>query len=263
MPELPEVETIARGLRERIIGRELERIESYREGTIRSDRTQCSGTVERIDRRGKYILIRLSSETTITVHLGMTGKLVFADSLPKDNPHLRASIHFRDGSLVLFIDPRTFGYLFVGLTGSDINGVGNLGPEPLSKSFDRKHLRAIFSKRKAPVKNLLMNQQLIAGLGNIYACEALFHSGIHPERPAYSLTDAEIGKLVKAIRDVLNEALEKNGTSISDFRSVEDKTGEFQDFLRVYGKKSCKCGTGIQRIRQAGRSTYFCPKCQK
>ncbi len=260
MPELPEVETIARGLREKITGHRLIEIVSYREGTVTGE---GAGTIERIDRRGKYILMRLSGGKTIVAHLGMTGKLIVSDTLPTDNPHLRASFRFEDGIFLLFDDPRTFGFISICDTNSDIKGVCTLGPEPLSKSFDRKYLISILMKRKVPVKNLLMDQRLIAGLGNIYACEALFHSGIHPERPGNSLTDQEIFRLLKAIKKVLRQALDKNGTSISDFRSVEDKTGEFQDFLRVYSKKICTCGTPIQRIRQAGRSTYFCPKCQR
>ncbi len=264
MPELPEVETIVRGLRNTVVESNVVKLDEFRPGTVREFTSESvMGKIESVERRGKYILMHISTGAVIVVHLGMTGKLVFAGEFPADATHVRAAFHLGSGKLLLFIDPRTFGFVSIHGKRDTIGRISDLGVEPLSKSFDKIYLHGVLSSRKAPVKNLLMNQKFIAGIGNIYACEALHRSGIHPARPGNSLSEREIEHLTDSIRTILEEAIEKNGTSISDFRSVEDKTGEFQDFLRVYMKKKCHCGTPIERIKQAGRSSYFCPNCQK
>jgi formamidopyrimidine-DNA glycosylase len=267
MPELPEVETVVRGLRAVALGKSIVAVTELRPGTVVNhagaplDRTL--GRIEAIDRRGKYILARLSSDLHLVAHLRMTGKFIVADPPDQLSSHTRAYLDFADGTRLLFHDPRTFGTIKFYRAGQIDKAVAALGPEPLSNAFDGVYLKRAFAHRNGPIKTVLLNQSVVAGVGNIYACEALYRAGIRPAKPARKLSAPQCANLVAAIKDVLNESLALGGTSISDYRNVDDKTGAFQDFLQVYGKRICPKGHPLNRIRQAGRSTYYCPVCQK
>lgn len=265
MPELPEVETVVRGLREKVSGKEIAGISCFRAGTV-LDQRKTNGELGRIretGRRGKYILIQTTTDVVIVVHLRMTGKLIYDESGEDLSSHCRAQINFRDGSRLIFDDVRTFGKIKIYDKGDEKGELEKLGLEPLSEAFSPEYLLEQLRKRKAPVKNVLLDQRVIAGLGNIYAAEILHRAGISPLRGADTLKSEEAGRIVEEMREILSEAIKKNGTTISDYRSVEDKTGEFQEFLQVYGKKHCRCGHEILKIKQAGRSTYYCPACQR
>ena len=262
MPELPEVQTIVNGLNQKIPGKEIREIIELRPGTvIRRIQDQDLGIIVRISRRGKYIILQTSNQIKIVIHLRMTGKLIFEPVAEKLSKYARAEIVFTDQTRLIFNDIRTFGKIIIA---KEEDGIfPELGAEPLSDSFNTEYLKEKLSKRKAPVKNLLLDQQIIAGLGNIYASEILFRCRIDPRKAGNKLKMAQIRSIVEQTKTVLREAIEHNGTTISDYRSVEDKTGEFQNFLNVYGQKNCPCGAGISRIKQAGRSTFFCARCQK
>lgn len=264
MPELPEVETVVRGLRDLIVGREIEYIESFREGTVLDERIEEGeyGRVKGIRRRGKYILIDTDSGMTLMVHLRMTGKLVF-DQAVEDAGHCRAEVKFADGTNLVFDDVRTFGKIVLLESGAEERKLASLGAEPLESDFEAVYLTKKLAGKKTPIKNALLDQRIVAGLGNIYVAEILHRAGISPLRESSSITGVETILIINKTKEVLKEAVAKNGTTISDYRSVDDKTGEFQRFLRVYGKKYCACGSEIKRVKQAGRTTYYCPECQK
>jgi len=177
--------------------------------------------------------------------------------------HVRASITLDENGLVLFNDPRTFGKIWLCRTENIEYYLPELGLEPLADEFDRHYLGKQVKTRKAPIKNVLLDQKVVAGLGNIYVSEILFRARVRPDRPANSLSSNEIDRIVKETKQVLTEAIALNGTSISDFRRIDDKTGEFQNYLRIYQKDLCPSGHPVTRIRQAGRSSFFCPCCQR
>jgi len=185
----------------------------------------------------------------------------------KPNPtfpkHTRAYFEFADNSCLLFIDIRTFGKIQILSQAQLPEYFQKLGPEPFSSDFNPGYFLGKARTRNMPIKSLLLDQSFVAGLGNIYVCEALFRTRINPCLPAKQLTKKQITNLINEIRQILTEAIQANGTSISDYRRVDDKTGEFQNFLRVYQKTSCPCGKPVAKIKQAGRSTYYCPTCQK
>jgi len=216
-----------------------------------------------VRRRGKYILLDLSRRPSIAVHLGMSGSLLLSVA-PLDSPHLRAAFHFAGGGRLNFVDPRTFGTLFP-LAGEIPRGFRSLGAEPLSSSFTAAELEGLLSHRRAPVKALLLRQDLVAGIGNIYAGETLFRARISPFRAGGDLSRAEVRRLHRAMRAVLREAIGEMGTTLSDFRRPDGEPGKFANRLHVYGRagKPCpRCGTPVERATQHGRSTFFCPRCQ-
>ncbi len=264
MPELPEVQTIVNGLQSHIKEKQIRKINEYRKGTIVP---HCEinefGKVTSLDRRGKYIILHTSQAVKIIIHLGMTGKLIFKKRHEKSPSHCRAEIVFSDRSRIFFDDVRTFGKIHLFRVDDQVLSFKNMGVEPLSDSLNAEYLSKKLKHRKAPIKNMLMNQYIVAGLGNIYAMEILHRSHIDPRKESGVLSEKEIKEIVKQTKIVLNEAIVHNGTSISDYRSIEDQKGEFQNFLRVYHKEHCRCGTNIKKIKMAGRSTYFCPECQK
>ncbi len=264
MPELPEVETIARGLRDRVTGKEIAKIISHRSGTIIEKRSETGeyGRITGIRRRGKYLLIDTDRDITIMIHLRMTGKLIFEEN-KAGSQHCRAEIRFTDKTILIFDDVRTFGKIMVMDSGKDAEYLSFLGPEPLGADFNEKYLAAKIKGRKAPIKNILLDQRIVAGLGNIYVVEILHRAGISPLRESGQLKRKEISLIIEKTKEVLLEAIFCNGTTISDYRSVDDKSGEFQKYLRVYGKEKCVCGAEIEKIKQAGRTSYFCPNCQK
>ncbi len=264
MPELPEVQTIIKGLKEKVLGKEILKIQELRSGTIISNSSINSlGTINSISRRGKYILIQTSKDFKLVIHLRMTGKLIYETDLAKTSNHARAELVFNDNTKLIFNDVRTFGKIQILKINEEIEAFQKLGVEPLSDEFDARYLKNKLKNRIAPIKNILLDQRVIAGLGNIYVAEILFRSKIDPRVPGNRLKKKQLENIVSETKTVLQEAIKHNGTTISDYRSVEDKAGEFQNFLKVYRKEYCECGHQIKKIKQAGRSTYYCPVCQK
>ncbi len=266
MPELPEVETVVRGLRDCILHRKIERIESHYPSTVVDhtgiEKLPVLGEITDIYRRGKYILIDTASGFVLLIHLRMTGKLVFDGICGLEGTHIRASIHLLGGNKVIFDDIRTFGKIQIFRKEDSIPDIMKLGVEPLSYLFTAKYLKEHWGSRSAPVKSLMLQQDIIAGLGNIYACEILYRSKIHPLTSGRELTSKQFDNIVAETKQVLQEAIDMNGTSISDFRRVDEKSGEFQHFLRVYQKKECPEHHVLEKLKIAGRSTYYCPICQ-
>lgn len=264
MPELPEVQTIINDLKIELVDETIYAIVGHREGTIQfhlNKSMEDYGKIQSIDRRGKYIIIT-TTKCKILIHLRMTGKLLLTKNLQKTTPHNRAEILFNNKKLV-FDDIRSFGSICIFDKEQKTGKIESLGLEPFSDEFNPQKLKSIFSRRTAPIKNALINQKIIAGLGNIYACESLYKARISPLTPANALTDAQIDKLNSAIKEVLETAITHGGTTISDYRTPSDKKGKFQDMLSVYKKRQCPQGHEVKKIKQAGRSTYYCPACQK
>lgn len=273
MPELPEVETIRRGLAAVLPSRVICDVTVNYCGSIKtpdaqSFRTGLAGRmVTGTGRRGKYLFLHLDDGSTMVIHLRMTGRLVFSEvTLPADK-HTHIIFHFEDGSSLYFNDVRKFGTIWwmpdQRLT--EISGLSSLGPEPLSADFHFPYLNSEVEKRTIGIKSLLLNQTFIAGLGNIYADEILHRSCILPEHQSRSLSREERLALFQAIRDVLAEAIEWRGTTMNDYRDAAGISGSFQNKLRVYQRtnQECpRCGNMICRKVVAGRGTHFCPHCQ-
>lgn len=267
MPELPEVQTVLDGLSEVLKDRVLTGLECYYPGTVivdplLPDEAFPARVCETI-RRGKYMILHLDSGAGLIIHLRMTGKLVYEPDPREPHKHERARILLEGGDAVRFIDPRTFGKITLFTSANLSRFIPELGPEPLSKAFTAAYLSSVVENRKAPIKNLLLDQRIVAGLGNIYVCELLYRARVQPQREGCKVSAAEIRRIVKHTKDVLHEALEVGGTSISDYRRIDDKSGEFQHFLRVYQKLECPQGHPLGNIRLGGRSSFYCPVCQK
>jgi len=266
MPELPEVQTIVTGLNNKVLDKTIFSLVEHRKGTIENfsgNKKPKLGFISSIDRRGKYIIINTSNDYKLIVHLRMTGKLIYEESLDRMSSHERASIIFADESKLIFDDIRTFGKIQIYHKDDKVKSLDKLGVEPLLKGLTAEYLQDKFVRRKSPIKVLLLNQEILAGLGNIYVSEILYRAKILPVRLGSELSLGELKLIIKETREVLKQAIACNGTTISDYRSVEDKTGEFQNFLKVYGKKECECGNEITKVKLAGRSSFFCEKCQK
>ena len=266
MPELPEVETIRNELVHKLLNKELLSILEFRKGTVNWINVPANtllGTILSIDRRGKYLLIRTSCLLLIVVHLRMTGKLILQTDSVNKGPYTRAIFNLSDQAIIRFDDIRTFGRISVHREGEYPSCLQKLGVEPLSVELTADYLVKRFCFIKSSIYSSLLRQDIIAGLGNIYVCEILFRSAIAPSVPAKELSYERLLRLTHNIIKVINEAIIHNGTTISDYRRIDDKTGEFQNFLQVYQKKVCSCGTMIKRQKIAGRSAYFCPNCQK
>lgn len=258
MPELPEVETVVRSLAPILTDRVIISVEVTSPRVSRGPVAQaCGRRILRVRRYGKYILIELETGM-LTVHLGMTGRLLW-NAAP--GPHTHARIQLDSGA-VLFDDPRQFGR--IEWSRKTPGRLSRLGPEPLEVPFDEFRERLL--SRRGRVKSLLLNQQFLRGLGNIYADESLFRARIHPLSIAAQLSTRRARRLYDAIREVLAEAISKRGTSISDYVDAAGEQGAFQDYLRVYGRKGepcLRCGAKVRRIVVAQRGTYFCPRCQR
>ncbi|MGD0946811.1 MAG: bifunctional DNA-formamidopyrimidine glycosylase/DNA-(apurinic or apyrimidinic site) lyase [Candidatus Binatia bacterium] len=269
MPELPEVETVRRSLLP-IIGRRVEAVEviesRLRRRVAQNFALRLTGcTIEAIERRGKYLLFHLSAGEYLLAHLGMTGALLLqpVGTPPQRHDHVR--FRLSGGVQLTYNDPRRFGLLRAG-TLNELAELANVGPDPLAHDFSVDQLTALARGRKRPVKNLLMDQRALGGIGNIYASEILFRAGIRPSRPARRLTRRELSALLAATRAVLRSAIRHGGSSISDYRDSEGRTGYFQLRLRVYdraGQPCLGCGTPVRHTVHAGRSSFYCPKCQK
>jgi formamidopyrimidine-DNA glycosylase len=275
MPELPEVQTVVDELQQRLVGRcfaagahfDLARTAGYPAAEAFSERL-AGHYVSAVRRRGKYILIDLDNGELLVIHLRMTGNLHFAPSGTPAAPHLRARLPLADGEELRFADTRTFGRLYLGPP-DDLAAViplDRLGPEPLEDAFTVESLRARLAGRHGAIKPLLLDQQVIAGLGNIYVDEALFLAKIDPRRPADSLTDADLIALHEAIQRVLTGALANGGTSFRNYLSTWGRKGTNQEQLQVFrrqGEACPRCDTPLIRVVVGGRGTHLCPACQR
>ena len=275
MPELPEVETIRRQLAPHMEGRRLEELEvldprwcqpAHRDELADAVRGR---RIERVSRRGKYLLVGLEDEVTLVMHLRMTGNLlrVGEEEDTPDRPYVRARLVLDDGHRVLFPDPRRFGTGEVLLGDDAVEDYfgSRLGIEPLSPDFTADALRAMARDRRAPVKAFLLSQERVAGVGNIYADEALFRARLHPLRPVGTLRRGQIASLRDAVVESLEAGIDARGATIDDFRHADGARGSFQDRFLVHRREGApcpRCGSKIRKLRAAGRGTYVCPRCQ-
>lgn len=288
MPELPEVETVRRGLVEVMEGHTVAQA-TARRPDLRwplPDRFEARLTGARIDRlrrRSKYILADLSTNETLLMHLGMSGRIVVAHpggtgAQPgafhhvhgADTKHDHVIFDMEHGPRVAFNDPRRFGAMDIAAT-TDLGShrfLAGLGPEPLGNAFGGPTLVAAFAGRRTSVKAALLDQRIVAGLGNIYVCEALHRAGIAPRRAAGRISAARIETLATAIREVLRDAIAAGGSSLRDYRQADGELGYFQHAFRVYGREGERCPRPdcagvVRRVVQSGRSSFYCPRCQR
>jgi len=276
MPELPEVETVCRGLAERLVGRQLRRVQ-VRRGDLRQPvppdfAARLTGRrVLAVDRRAKYMLWHLDDAAVVLGHLGMSGRLcVKSDPAAPPAAHDHVCFETDDQQVLVYNDPRRFGLLLLAteatLTQHPL--LRELGPEPLSADFTAACLRARLGARRGPLKAALLDQTVVAGLGNIYVCEALYRAGLSPLRPAGALSAAEARRLVSQIKAVLSTAITAGGSSLRDYVQADGELGGFQNQFVAYDREgaACRsrgCGQVITRIVQGGRATYYCRRCQK
>jgi len=271
MPELPEVETIRRHLEPFTVGRRLERLEVFDPMWCQPappetlDDAVRGRRIESLGRRGKYLIWTFEDEVHLVMHLRMTGNLlIMGDQQP---PYTRVLLPLDSGETLAYTDPRRFGtgVVLLGDDARDDYFKQRLGVEPLSPDFTTDYLRAVARKRKQPVKAFLLNQERIAGVGNIYADEALFKSRIHPERPVGTLKRDQLEALREAVIESLEAGIDSRGASIDDYRNPDGAEGMFQTKFQVHlreGEPCIRCGTTIKKMRAAGRGTYVCETCQ-
>lgn len=280
MPELPEVETVRQGLADVLEGRRLHRVQAMRPDLRfplpENFEGRLSGRqVEKLARRGKYLLIHLQERLTLIAHLGMSGRFrIFNTSPPPLERHDHVVFEAEGGISVRFNDPRRFGFMDLADTDTlaDHKMLKNMGPEPLANDFNGPVLAAALKGRKSPIKAALLDQSVIAGMGNIYVSEALFRAGLSPKRKSGTVQGGRAENLARAIRDVLNEAIAAGGSSLRDHRQPSGELGYFQHSFAVYGCTGqpcpgCTCDPtrtgGIRRITQSGRSTFYCAAKQR
>ena len=272
MPELPEAETIARGLHAAIAGRRIQRIRIHRDEVVKPmkptafRRMMTGHHIERVGRRAKWIDGVLDDGRHWVTQLRMTGTFTWSEpSALRNEPHLSISLMIEDSGVLRFYDTRRFGRMWV-LTPAEYAALdARLGIEPLSDDFTPSIFAELLARSRAPIRNWLLDQNRVAGVGNIYALEACHIARIDPRRPARSLDRNETRRLYRAVRKVLGEAVEHRGTTFSDYRDVLGDAGEFQNELKVYdreGERCARCRGEIERVVLAGRSAYYCPRCQ-
>jgi formamidopyrimidine-DNA glycosylase len=287
VPELPEVETVRRGLEPALAGARLNRVEARRpdlrfplpDGFVRR---LTGARIERLERRGKFILAPLDRGETLAMHLGMTGRFEvqgiapasrpgdFTLAAPADPKHAHVIFDTSAGARVTFFDARRFGFMALIDTGALERHAyfAGMGPEPLGAGFDADYLKAAFAGRRQGPKTLMLDQRVVAGLGNIYVCEILHRAGVSPLRRASSISRIRIARIVEAVRSVLAEAIAAGGSTLRDYAGADGALGYFQHRFEVYGRagEACLrpgCGGLVRRVVQSGRSTFFCPSCQK
>ncbi|MEO1537405.1 MAG: bifunctional DNA-formamidopyrimidine glycosylase/DNA-(apurinic or apyrimidinic site) lyase [Pseudomonadota bacterium] len=283
MPELPEVETVRTGLKPTMEGAVITETEVNRPDLRwpfpdRMAERLRNVRVDQLRRRSKYLLADLSSGETLLIHLGMSGRiLISGDPLgqfhlthPAPEKHDHVIFHMASGARITFNDPRRFGAMDLIATAAVEQHplLRKLGPEPLGNAFHEDHLIAAFKSRRTPVKSALLDQRLVAGLGNIYVCEALHRAGIPPARRTDRISAARVATLVPHIRDVLTEAIAAGGSSLRDYRTTDGELGYFQHRFAVYDREGEPCSNNgcdgqIRRIVQSGRSSFYCPTCQR
>lgn len=283
MPELPEVETVRRGLAPVMEGEMIAQADINRPD-LRwpfppGMAARLTGAqVIALRRRSKYLLADLDTRETLLIHLGMSGRMLvsgdplgrFVHEHPPRQKHDHVVLHLGNGARITFNDPRRFGAmdLMDTATADEHKLLSVLGPEPLGNGFHEAHLVAAFEGRNTPVKSALLDQRIIAGLGNIYVCEALFRAGISPKRKAGKVSAPRVAALVPIIREVLQDAIDAGGSSLRDFRQADGELGYFQHSFDVYGREGepCRtpgCSDNVRRIVQSGRSSFYCPTCQR
>lgn len=283
MPELPEVETVRCGLLpvfegERIAQTAVNRPDLRWPFPDRMAERLAGRTITALRRRSKYLLADLDSGETLLIHLGMSGRILisgdplgnFVHDHPAPEKHDHVVFDMENGARITFNDPRRFGAMdLIDTSTLDAHPLlAKLGPEPLGNGFSESYLVDALKGRNTPIKTALLDQRIVAGLGNIYVCEALFRCGISPRRKARSIAAKRVETLVPAIRDVLRAAIEAGGSSLRDFRQADGELGYFQHSFQVYGREGAPCvtpdcGASIARIVQSGRSSFFCPQCQR
>jgi formamidopyrimidine-DNA glycosylase len=270
MPELPEVETIVRGLRRAVAGKTIAAVHvslkkmAVAPARVRFEKALVGERITAVDRRGKYAILRLTSGRSLVTSLRMTGRLVVLDGGEEPYPYTHVELRFSDKSRLAFADVRQFGRMRLVEPGEPWDA--DLGVEPLSGDFTPERFIGMLSGRTTPVKAFLLDQRRIAGVGNIYACEALWQAGIRPGTPAKRLSKAAATRLHHALVDVLHRAVGMRGSSVDDYVDSEGLKGGFQNVLSVYGRtgKSCsRCGGSIVRTVIAQRGTWWCRTCQK
>lgn len=283
MPELPEVETVRRGLEPHLSGARLKRVQQNRPD-LRFPLPEhfverlTGARITGLERRAKYLLAPLDTGETLVAHLGMTGRFTIESHMPgafnhaagADPKHTHVVFETEAGTTVSYNDARRFGFMDLIATTSLTQHpwFASMGPEPLGPGFNTAQLARALEGRKQSIKVLLLDQRTVAGLGNIYVCEALNRAGIDPRRDGGDISRARLSKLVEVVREVLTEAVEAGGSTLRDYRSAEGALGYFQHRFRVYGREEEPCPTPgctgvIKRIVQGGRSTFFCPRCQR
>jgi formamidopyrimidine-DNA glycosylase len=273
VPELPEVESVRRQLAPLLEGRRFERVEVTDPRLTRPDdpaavaRSLEGERVAVVERRGKYLVVRFESGRALLIHLRMTGSLQHARTgAPADDPYTRAVVRLDDGSDVAYRDIRRFGtWALLERGEEDAYLTARLGAEPLGRAFTAAQLGARLARRRAPVKAAILDQRTLAGVGNIYADEALWYARVHPLREAGSLDEGEVAALHRGVRRALERGIERQGSTLRDYRLPNGESGTMQREFKVYGREGgpCeRCGTPIEKIRVAGRGTWYCPSCQ-
>lgn len=283
MPELPEVETVRRGLAPVMEGIVIERADVNRPDLRwpfpENMAARLTGKrILQLRRRSKYILADIESGETLLIHLGMSGRMTisghaigeFHHPHPTPAKHDHVVFHMGNGARVTFNDARRFGAMDLMVTGKEADFwlIKDLGPEPLGNEFDETYLKTRLKGRNTPIKSALLDQRIVSGLGNIYVCEVLYRAGIHPARKAGDISAKRVASLVPIIRDVLSEAIAAGGSSLKDYRQADGELGYFQHRFAVYDQEGNPCPTPscekkISRIVQSGRSSFFCPQCQR
>ena len=283
MPELPEVETVRRGLLPHMEGLVIREAHVNRPDLRwpfpENMAERLTGKrIERMRRRSKYILADLDSGETLLIHLGMSGRMTISGAKIGEFHHPVAALEKHDhvvfdmenGARIAFTDARRLGAMVLLDTATaDAHWLlSEIGPEPLGNAFSEAYLAERLSGKNSPIKTALLDQRIVAGLGNIYVCEVLFRAGINPKRKAKTISRRRVNSLVPIIREVLSEAIEAGGSSLKDYRQADGDLGYFQHTFRVYGEEgeACKapdCEANIQRFVQSGRSTFYCPQCQR
>jgi formamidopyrimidine-DNA glycosylase len=281
MPELPEVETVRRGLAPAMEGRRIVRAVAHREALRfplppRFAARLTGARVERMGRRAKYLLAHLDSGETLLMHLGMSGSFMVRRPAAKGGAkaedaagkHDHVVFEMEDGGRVVFNDPRRFGFMDLIATDGleQSRWLKDLGPEPLSNHFSSAYLDEALAGKSTSIKAALMDQRVVAGLGNIYVCEALYRARISPKRLARTIPGARSQRLAPAVRAVLQDAIKAGGSTLKDYRRADGELGLFQHKFQVYGREGEKCPDCpgvVKRIVQGGRSTFFCPSCQR
>ena len=274
MPEMPEVEIIRRYLDKQLTGQRIMGVDLLLPRQIKwpepeGYRAMAIGrTIAGMNRRGKYLLMALDNGSELVFHLRMTGRLVYEPDGVNHDSYARLLFHLDGGGLLVYGDTRTLGTLYA--LGPDerwrIHGLAEMGPEPLTEAFSPAYLMTAAQGRRTAVKSFLLNQKYIGGIGNIYADEALFLAGIHPQRPANMLTETECRKLAAAVNEVIAAGIADGGTTFRDYQNGAGGKGGHQEHLYAYGRtgQPCrKCGTPMERITVGGRGTHFCPQCQE
>ena len=283
MPELPEVETVLRGISPILEGNQIDYAQVNRPDLRRPFPNNLAKRLKDrkinfLHRRSKYILIDLSGGETLVIHLGMSGRIIISQKVAgtfhhntnHSQKHDHFVLHLKDNHQLTFNDPRRFGVIDLLRTENlELSGMlSQIGPEPLSNSFNEAYFVSTLRVKKTNIKSALLDQRVVAGLGNIYVCEALFRAGISPKRQALRISHKKLSSLVPIIKEILLEAISSGGSSLRDFRNASGDLGYFQHSFDVYGREdqdcyNTECDSKIKRITQAGRSSFYCSNCQR